>query len=278
MAKNIKRKTWKSSSASSTEQNFSPDDKRIKHNVSFTDSERSSESDEVVTLLNMAETVMPKLDQVLEKLQKLEDQIQSVDEKVSSLQVKVESFEVFKETEAKIKELEDGLNFANAERESFKKNFQEIQSQVHLLRDEKLYMEVYQRRENLRFFGIKEEKDVNEDMREVLVDFLKTELGMEDADNIEFHRVHQVGKRTSSVGKPRQIIARFLRYPDREEAMSKVKKLKGKNFGISPDLPKEILERRKKKMHRFKKAKEEGKTVYFSRAEPDKLFIDGVQI
>lgn len=30
-------------------------------------------------------------------------------------------------------------------------------------------MEVYQRRENLRFFGIKEEKDVNEDTREVLV-------------------------------------------------------------------------------------------------------------
>ena len=122
--KNIKRKTWKSSSTSSTEENFSPDDKRIKHNVSFTDSERSSESDEVLTLLNMAETVMPKLDQVLEKLQKLEDQIQSVDEKVSSLQVKVESFEVFKkETETKIKELEDGLNFANAERESFKKIF-----------------------------------------------------------------------------------------------------------------------------------------------------------
>ena len=44
-----------------------------------------------------------------------------------------------KETETKIKELEDGLNFVNAERESFKKNFQEIQSQVHLLRDEKLY-------------------------------------------------------------------------------------------------------------------------------------------
>ena len=55
-------------------------------------------------------------------------------------------FEVFKkETETKIKELEDGLNFANKERESFKKKFQEIQNQVHLLKDEKLYMEVYQR-------------------------------------------------------------------------------------------------------------------------------------
>ena len=47
MAQNIKRKAWKSSSTSSTEENLSLDDKRIKHNVSFTDSKPSSESNEV---------------------------------------------------------------------------------------------------------------------------------------------------------------------------------------------------------------------------------------
>ena len=31
-------------------------------------------------------------------------------------------------------------------------------------------------------------------------------------------------------------------------------------------------------MQRFRKAKEEGKTVYFSRSEPDKLYIDGVEV
>ena len=65
-------------------------------------------------------------------------------------------------TEKKIKELKDGLDFA------------------------KLYMEEYQRRENLRFLGIKKEADTEEDAREVLVGFLKTELGMENADQIEF--------------------------------------------------------------------------------------------
>ena len=55
-------------------------------------------------------------------------------------------------------------------------------------------MEVYQRRENLRFFGIKEEADMEEDARDVLN-----------------------GKRVSSNGKPRQIIARFLKYPQRED-------------------------------------------------------------
>ena len=139
-------------------------------------------------------------------------------------------------------------------------------------------MEIYQRRGNLRVFEIKEEADTEEDGREVLVGFLKTELGMENADQIEFQRVHRVGKRVSSNGKPRQIIVHFFKYPQREEIMSNAGKLKGKIFGISLDLPSEILKRRKKKMKQFKQAKKDGETAYFSRAEPDKLFIDGVEM
>ena len=67
---------------------------------------------------------MPKQDQVLKNLHKLEHQIQSEDEKVNSLQAKIEYFKAFKkETETKIKEFEDRLNFANAERKLFKRNF-----------------------------------------------------------------------------------------------------------------------------------------------------------
>ena len=41
------------------------------------------------------------------------------------------------------------------------------------------------------------------------------------------------------------------------------------------DFPREISERRKKQWPRLKKAREEGKTAFFSKPEPDKLFIDG---
>ena len=277
MAETVKRKSRKSSSTSSADDNLSPDGKKLRHDASLSDSELC-ESDKVLSILNMAGEVIPKLEQVLEKLENLERYVKAVDEEVSNLQEKVDCFEAFKnKTEKKIKELEDGLDFANTERESFKEKFDKLKCEINQLRDEKLYMEVYQRRENLRFFGIKEEADM-EDAREVLVGFLKTELGMENADQIEFQRVHRVGKRVSSSGKPRQIIARFLKYPQREEVMSNARKLKGKNFGISPDLPSEILERRKKKMKQFKQAKKDGKTAFFSRAEPDKLFIDGVEM
>ncbi|XP_078351848.1 uncharacterized protein LOC144636502 [Oculina patagonica] len=235
----------------------------------------------------MAETIMPKLELVIEKLGKveskledLENNVKSVDAKVNKLQAKVECFESFqKKTVKKVEDIESGMNFTNTERESFETKLKGMQKQLDQLKDEKLYMEVYQRRENLRFFEIEEAGTAEEDTREVLVDFLKAELGMENADEIEFQRVHRIGKRPDSIDeKPRQIIARFLRYPDREKIMSNARKLKGKGFGISADLPKEIMERRKKKMQQFKKAKEDGKPAYFSRAEPDKLYIDGVQV
>ena len=56
--------------------------------------------------------------------------------------------------------------------------------------------------------------------------------------------------------KQRPIIARFLRYSYRELVMSRAKKLRGKGQGISADLPKDIANRRKESMLKFKKAKE----------------------
>ena len=58
--------------------------------------------------------------------------------------------------------------------------------------------------------------------------------------------------------------------------MNNARKLKGKKFRISPDLPKEIIDRRKKVPPKFFALKKAGnKSAYFSRAEPEKLFIDG---
>ena len=42
------------------------------------------------------------------------------------------------------------------------------------------------------------------------------------------------------------------------------KKLKGKNVGISAYFPKETIQRRKKKMQHFNRAKEKDRTVSFS--------------
>ena len=176
MAETVKRKSRKSSSASSTDDNLSPDGKKLRHDTSLSDSELC-ESDAVLSILNIAGKVIPKLEQVLEKFENLERYVKAVDKKVSNLQAKVDCLEAFKnKTEKKIEELEDGLDFANTERESFKEKFDKLKCEINQLRDEKLYMEVYQRRENLRFSELKK-KPIWRRMRErFCLDSLKQSL------------------------------------------------------------------------------------------------------
>ena len=49
-------------------------------------------------------------------------------------------------------------------------------------------------------------------------------------------------------------------------------------FGISVDLPKEIVKRRKEQSKKLIKARKSGKLTFFSRTEPDKLYIDRVLV
>ena len=106
------------------------------------------------------------------------------------------------------------------------------------MEDKLLYAEVYQRRENLRFYGNEEKSGEKEDTVTVLNNFFvqTSHISSEDVEQIEYYRVHRVGK-LGKDGKPRPIIARFLRYQDREFIFSKSSALKGSEFGMSADLP-----------------------------------------
>ena len=104
--------------------------------------------------------------------------------------------------------------------------------------------------------------------------FLETVLGFQDPRiNIEIQRVHRVGK--SNKGKPRPILARFLRFQDRERILRQGLKLKGTEYMMLQDFPQEIIEKRHKRMPKLKEAKGKGLRVSFSKSEPDKLIING---
>ena len=136
-----------------------------------------------------------------------------------------------------------------------------------------LHLETYSRRENLKFAGIPEsEGESQEDTRGILVEFLSNQLGFHLPEEIEFQRIHRIGKKGD---RPRVIIARFLRYADRERVMKNAFKLKETVFKIFEDLLIELFSLRKKYLPAFYEAKKAGKKAIFSKSEPDKLFIDG---
>ena len=135
-------------------------------------------------------------------------------------------------------------------------------------------MEAYSRRENLIITGIPEVQDATEDTLQVLQDFMANELNVTDAANIDFQRVHHLGK--PSHKGPRAIMALFLKYPDKERILSLGKHLRDKDFSMFNDYPEEIQRSRKRQLKKLKDAKQAGKRASFSKSRPDMLYIDGM--
>ena len=65
---------------------------------------------------------------------------------------------------------------------------------------------------------------------------------------------------------------------DRELVFSKAEILKDSGYRVSADLPREIENRRKLQSKKLVDARKTGTIAFFSRMEPDKLYIDGVLI
>ena len=152
---------------------------------------------------------------------------------------------------------------------------QKNEDMINELQTKNLYLEAYSRRENLKFMNIKEETtiDEKEDTEEVLRSFLERDLGFADARNVEIQRVHRNGK--SKDGKPRPILARFLRFKDVQKIISLGHRLKDTDYQIFRDYPAEIINRRRSQMESFKAARKKGIPASFSSSQPDKLYIRG---
>ena len=74
----------------------------------------------------------------------------NIQSEVSSLKVRADS------AETKLREMDTGLQYANAEVEDLKTQSRNNQQSIVSLKERLLYEEVYNRRKNLRFFGLPE--------------------------------------------------------------------------------------------------------------------------
>ena len=272
------------------ESNKSPDEKRSR-----------AECDKVLEALDMAENLGVKIEAILEKLQKLDvielqlnevhAKVANIEETVSRLDSEVQVLKTrTKKIEKNVEELEEGFQYNEEDVRDLQHDNKKLEHEVYDLKKQLLYMETYSRRENLKFFGVPENTESTssdmdqgsqqrvapENTKEVVYQFMEEKLKIDHPrEKIEFQRIHRLGKPKPL--KPRPIIARFLRYSDRELVMDHARKhLKGHHdFHVFEDIPKDLYELRKQQVKKIKEARERGHTAYFSKANPDKLFVNG---
>ena len=87
-------------------------------------------------------------------------------------------------------------------------------SEIERLKEKIHYMEVYQRRENLRFHGIPEAPEEN--TREVSCKFFENNLKIERECVTSSSSAYTELEQLKKAGQNRPIIARFLRFQNRE--------------------------------------------------------------
>ena len=208
---------------------------------------------------------LDKLDSIESNIKEVRDSIQKLETTVNKLKSDVAGFE-------------KGVKYIDSDLDDFKVKTNEDIASLH---KKLLYQEAYSRRENLKFLNIPEQvenageggHEVRENTKEVVYSFMEDKLQISDARKIEFQRLHRNGK--TSGKKPRPILVRFLRFTDRERVLKHARNLKDTPYAIHEDLPYEIVECRRQQMKKLKRARENGQTAYFSRSEPDKIYING---
>ena len=101
---------------------------------------------------------------------------------------------------------------------------------------------------------------------------VELKLSKKDSKEILFERVHRIRKSNSNDLKPKPPIAKFTFQKDKAFVLAQAKNLRGTNFTVACDFPKEIVEKREIVVPLLEDAKRSG---YDSSLVYGKLYING---
>ena len=198
----------------------------------------------------------------------MELMLTQVHEEISSLKSTVGELRRSLEfTQAEIDDLRGEVKQLEKEKAADKSTIQELMKQCRdtgenceILEDRCDYFEDYSRRNNIHITGM-EEIPGGESWEQTAEQVQKLLADKMQLPDLTLERAHRVGQRTAQ--RPRPVVARFLRYGDRELVMRNARKLKGTNIYVNDDLCPASQEKRRQQLPHLKQARSEGKIAYF---------------
>ncbi|XP_062568339.1 uncharacterized protein LOC134230520 [Saccostrea cucullata] len=213
---------------------------------------RLSEIESKMSQLNVIQSDVAK---IKTKVTDLDSEIKIIRSEFKDLESNVSSlgqvFDSVKDTAEAAKKQADsnkneikrvGCEQIAAQRQT-ERDLQLINKENAEIRDSIVDLKTRSMRDNLMFSGIPEQK--GEDTEGVLQLFLRKKFKLDY--EISFERVHRLGKFTEFSDRPRNIVAKFTYFKDREYIRTKAPhRLHGCNIWVNEQFPAEIEERRKK--------------------------------
>lgn len=200
-----------------------------------TSSYESNISDESIMASDGKENDLTLKD-VLQAIEKIGRDVANVGRTVDELKGQIHLLHL--EKDSMKKEIEE----LRAENEYLHNKVGEIESKVNIALEQSHQNAQYSRRNNLRFFGIKEQKEEN--VTALITDVVVNKLKIKDFRPEEIDIAHRVGPYDNSTKdpKPRGIIVRFVRRTMRNRIVKCRKMLAGSRMAITDDLTKKNIQ------------------------------------
>jgi chromosome segregation ATPase len=155
--------------------------------------------------LDVLDTMNKKLDNFERTINYMKNEIDQMKNKQQQQERTISKEEVLHHNiEDRVRELERHNQYLETENKNLREDF--------------LRLKTHSMKYNLIFGGIEQ----TQEYEEALVNFMQTELGIDDANSINLQNVHRLSRRND--GKPQNIIARFVNYSHHEGVLKEVPK------------------------------------------------------
>ncbi|XP_072558394.1 uncharacterized protein [Paramormyrops kingsleyae] len=211
------------------------------------------------------------------------DILESIDKRLSSFDARLSLVEILHQ---EFTSLRESLEFSQqqvetlaAENASLRGSVKSLTENVTNLKEENkkiketvIDLQARSMRDNLVFSGIPESAE--EDAEIMVKTFIKTHLKLPEdtVESICFDRVHRLGAKRPGALRPRPIVAKFGNFKQKQQVKSRGRELKGTDFGVNDQFPKEILERRKVLFPIRRSSIQKGSRAVIA---VDRLYVDG---